>query len=443
MLMLVILCAADARETLTLEGAEARATAHQPEIQIALSRVIEAERQAEAPMMKWLPRAYAGFELAGATVNNGTAALLPVAGIDVPRISSAPAVRDGAWKAYPSTLASIDIRQTLFDFGKYEFQASADDASREAEKSRATLTALDARFAVDEAFFSVLAAKAILRAADDARTRAKAYRDLAAAGVQNGLRPPIELTRTDAELARIAAVRVRAEGEIDKARLLLAAAIGAPMTPVDASDDTISFFAPPPLAEALSQAQRHAPELRLAEWSLTAAERRRRATLAAYLPDLALEGILFGFAGGAPPSSGPLANGGGWVPNVPNYALAVTLSVPLFDFDTIAKTRIASARVATANRKRELATQRIATQVQSAYVDRQVAEAALPELAHAVTAAEANWKQAEARFSGGIGTSVELADAEAIREDADIQLALGKFALARAVFAERRALAED
>ena len=47
-------------------------------------------------------------------------------------------------------------------------------------------------------------------------------------------------------------------------------------------------------------------------------------------------------------------------------------------------------------------------------------------------AAVANYAQADARFKAGLGTSVELADAEALRTEAEIQLALGKFDLARA-----------
>jgi len=42
----------------------------------------------------------------------------------------------------------------------------------------------------------------------------------------------------------------------------------------------------------------------------------------------------------------------------------------------------------------------------------------------------------------GIGNAVELADAEAVRTNAEIQLALGEFELARARAAFGRAIAE-
>jgi outer membrane protein TolC len=75
-------------------------------------------------------------------------------------------------------------------------------------------------------------------------------------------------------------------------------------------------------------------------------------------------------------------------------------------------------------------------------VDLDVATAALPALQRAVDAAQANHAQAEARFNGGLGTAVELSDAEALLTDAQIQLAVGQFALSRARARLARVLAE-
>jgi outer membrane protein TolC len=66
----------------------------------------------------------------------------------------------------------------------------------------------------------------------------------------------------------------------------------------------------------------------------------------------------------------------------------------------------------------------------------------LPGLSRAAQAAQANYAQADARFKAGLGTSVELADAEALRTQAEIQLVLGEFELARARAAFGRTIAE-
>jgi outer membrane protein TolC len=71
-----------------------------------------------------------------------------------------------------------------------------------------------------------------------------------------------------------------------------------------------------------------------------------------------------------------------------------------------------------------------------------VAEHAMPALQRSVDAAQANYAQADARFHAGLGTSVELADAEAVRTEAEIQLALGQFDYSRARALVTRAIAE-
>ena len=65
--------------------------------------------------------------------------------------------------------------------------------------------------------------------------------------------------------------------------------------------------------------------------------------------------------------------------------------------------------------------------MQQGYEAVQVAQAALIGLQRAVDAAHANYAQAEARFKAGLGTSLELADAEAVRTETEIQLAVGRY----------------
>jgi len=95
-------------------------------------------------------------------------------------------------------------------------------------------------------------------------------------------------------------------------------------------------------------------------------------------------------------------------------------------------------------RRDEILAARQATSVavRQASVALDVAKSAIEPLERAKTAAEANYAQAEARFKAGLGTSIELADAENVRTDADIQLALGTFESARARAALGRAMAE-
>jgi outer membrane protein TolC len=120
----------------------------------------------------------------------------------------------------------------------------------------------------------------------------------------------------------------------------------------------------------------------------------------------------------------------------------VIFSWPLFD-GTV-KAREDASRAREQVRREEIATVKHAevAQIRIAYANVVVARTAVPGLERSVEAARANYTQADARFKSGLGTSLELADAEALRTDAEIQLALGQFEVARARAELGRAIAE-
>lgn len=176
---------------------------------------------------------------------------------------------------------------------------------------------------------------------------------------------------------------------------------------------------------------------------LKAAEERTRAIGAELRPDLSLTATLSGRAGGAPPSSGPIPTGNGWMPDVPNWDAGLVLSWPLFDGTIAARRDAARAEERVRRDEIDVVREQELAGVRQGYVKVEVARSSLVALQHEVVAARANYDQADARFRAGIGTAVELADAEAVRTDAEIQLALGQFELARARAAFGRLIAES
>ncbi|MBX7101993.1 MAG: TolC family protein, partial [Myxococcaceae bacterium] len=67
----------------------------------------------------------------------------------------------------------------------------------------------------------------------------------------------------------------------------------------------------------------------------------------------------------------------------------------------------------------------------------------LSPLQRAAEASRANAAQAEARFKGGLGTSLELADAEALRTEAEIAVVLGTYEAVVARAALDRVMARE
>jgi len=430
--------------SMTIAEALSYAREHQPAIRAALSKVKAQMETAKVPSGQWLPTVGLTLQGFGMTANNTTGTYVQPFYMDIPRIGGTPSRTESTAQLspYASTFAGAGVLQELFDFGRIGAQRAAADALVDVSKHDADAARLDIDFSVEEAYFSVLAAKSIIKAADEAYGRAKVHRDLAKRGVDSGLRPPIELTRAEADLERFDVGRIRARGGLSVAQAVLAAAVGAPDAAIDTSGEAPQPAQMPSLSQAVALAQSRDPRIAAALAQLQAAEKRTTAIGAELRPDLSVTGTISGRAGGAPATSGAGPTGAGWIPDVPNWDVGILLTWPLFDGTIAARRDAAKSEEQVRHDEIDIMRLQEVAAVNESYVQVQVARAALAGLQNTVIAAKANYDQADARFRAGIGNAVELADAEAVRTDAEIQLALGQFELARARAAFGRAIAE-
>lgn len=432
---------AAAAPAMTLEAALAYARQHQPTLEAARARVEVARRAAWTVRSEWLPQVGGTAQIFFGTMNNSTAAVLGVRTLDLPRIGAS---RTGSsWaEAYPSTVLGIGVRQTVYDFGRLAALAAAADADTTVSRMRAAAEELEVALQVESQFYAVLAAKSVERAAADAYKRAQVRRDMVKASVDRGLRPPIDLTRAEADLTRFDVDRTRAHGGIEAAQALLAAAVGTPEPLLDAVENSGAAAEEPlpPLGAALEQALAADPGRRAALARLLGQEALTRATQRQWAPSLAFTATVSGRAGGAPLTSGPSGESG-LLPAIPNWDVGLVLSAPLFDGVLLARRDQSRAQEDVLRRELDVVQRRILTELQRAYTGFHLAAATLPALLASAAAAQKNYDQASARFRAGLSTSVELADAEALRTEAEIQLAVGRFEVARARAVFNRAVA--
>lgn len=429
--------------SMTLSEAIAYARANQPAMRLALARVAAQKSEADVPRSQWLPVIGATAQIFGATANNTTGTYVSTGFMDIPRIGGTRVRSGGTFQAYPSTLVGVGGTQELFDFGRIAALSAAADALVDVERNRAKTERLGISFDVEEAYFAVFAAKSIVKVSDEAYERSRVHRDLAKAGVDAGLRSPIEFTRAEADLTRFDIGRARARAGLMAARNVLAAAVGVSDAALDVAGAPPQPGDMPALAIAIQQASVRDPRILEAMSRLRAEEERTRAIGAELRPDVSLSATISGRAGGAPPSgNGEAANGNGWIPNVPNYDVGIALSWPLFE-GTINARKDAS-RAEQQVRREEIAVARYeqVAAIRQAHGAVDVARTALPGFQRAVEAAIANYAQADARFRAGLGTTVELADAESLRTEAETRLALGAFEMARARAVFGRTIAE-
>jgi outer membrane protein len=432
-----------AARAMSLPDALAYARAHQPSLRAALARVAASAADTRIARAQWQPSFGATAQAFEGTTNNTTAESLGSPKVDLPRIGGTKTDDLAHWSPSTSTLVAVGGSQEIFDFGRIAAQAAVADAAHEGERHRADAERLRVDLMVREAFYGVEGAHAVARAAKDAFARALVHRDMAAASVKSGLHAPIELTRAEADLARFDVGQLRAEGGVLSAETVFAAAVGVDDPLLDAVGAPGAASLAPAVDAAVARALERDPSLREARTRIVGAEDTARAIGAELRPDLALTGTFSGRIGTATPSGGPVDDKYGPLPSVPNWDVGLVLRWPLWDAVVGARRDAAASRAEVA--RAELATlcvQDIAA-VRGAYVDLQIAQATLGSLARAVDAALANGAQADARFKAGLGTSLELADAEALRTDAEIQLAVGRFDVLRARAVLTRLLAEE
>jgi outer membrane protein len=439
---------ADAAESravpaMTLREATAYARIHQPRLRAAIARLDAVKADADVTRARWQPTILAAAQILATTTNNTTGSYVSMPSFDNPRVSATRAESPSTASLTPaaSTLVGLGARQEVYDFGRITAAAAADDLRADAERYSLGATRLVVDYDVAEAYFAVYASKGVLDASDKAYARAVVHRDMAKVGVESGLRRPIELTRAEAELDRYELQRIRGRRTVAAAQAVLAAAIGSPDPLVDTAAEPPAPSDVPSL-DAISALAERTPEYRAALARIRAQEKTTHAIETELRPNLFLTGAISGNAGGSLPSSGDAAPAHGLLPVVPNWDVGLVLSWPLFDATVSARADRSRAQEGVQREEASTVRERLVLEIEQAYLDVTAARDALPVLRRALDAAVANYDQANFRFTGGLGNAVELADAEDLRTNAEIDLALGTFEIARARAALERAVAE-
>lgn len=441
--MLAAPAAASSLPTVTLPEALQAARSHQPQLQAARLRLEAASHELDAAAAGWLPTVGGLAEVVASSTNNSTATVLSNGAVDLPRIGSTKVTATPDFTPSMSTVVAIGARQTIYDFGRIAAQREAAQSLAELESARVKGTSLNVDLNVRRAFYAVLAAHAVLDASEAAWSRAKAHRDFARSTVDAQVRPPIELTRAEAELARSEVGRIRAASGVRSARVLLAALVGSAEREVDAQGDLASAGDLPSPEAVREAALRNDPALAEAAAARAAVEQQAALLAAQQRPTIFASAAVSGRNGGATPSSGTAPGGFGLVPAVPNFDLAVVLSWPLFDAVISRREEAARARARAAEADLSTVRLQISEQALQLAERAQVADLSLTALERAADAARANSAQADARTRAGLGTSTELADAETLHTEAEISVAIGRFEALSARAALARAMAED
>jgi outer membrane protein len=344
-------------------------------------------------------------EAADAAAREVRGGLLPQVGLDA-RYALRRDWPEGGGRsvAGDSGSASLSADVLLWDFHRTRSRLRAARSSAEASGLDADAAARDVVLEVRVAYLGVLEGGALEQVARE--TLANQERHLAQTQemVKAGTRAAIDLARLRTQVASARAALVRAENGVRTARTRLDVAMGAPG---QAGYATVAPALPALAAEGqptdalFARAVPTRPELA----SLRATVEAQTYTLAAARRSLWPSLRLGASAGG---TDEDLRDEPAW-----GTSAAVTLSWPLFDgLSSRAAADAARARLEVSRAQLDDQQQRVWEELDVAASDVASGRAQLPAAEEALAAARDLLGLAEARYREGVGSSLELADAE-------------------------------
>jgi outer membrane protein TolC len=315
--------------------------------------------------------------------------------------NSAAAAQNGAGVApfwTTTTSARLALSQTLWDFGKSA--AAADVARKNADITFQNIE-LQRQQLVDtvkEAYTNILFAQRLIKVQDQALDRANLNLRSAQGNFEVGTQPKSVVARAEVDVAnaRVAIIQARNAERIARVGLNTAMGIGA-----DYPTQVIDNLAYAPFTVDRESLMREAlarrPEYRQAQLTAEAAGLTVRQSTRNFFPSVTAGA----FYGGARPEFAEI------------WELSVGLSWTLFDGgNLIARYKEAQALLDAARARVKSSELTIAQDVTQAYLSVTEADERILAAKVAVESATENFRLAQGRFDAGVGTILEVTDAQ-------------------------------
>ena len=317
-------------------------------------------------------------------------------------LSQTTSVSPGQLSTDPFNLGStsVNLRQSLWTFGKRGAAVQQAEAQTAAAEAQADLRAVEVAYGVRQTYLNWVQASGLETQANEQVRLAETTLSEAQARVKAGVSAQLDVTRAQATVLQAKAALAAAKATTAQTRRSLSAAIG--QTELVAGDPAFpaeSVLASKPLTELESMALQH-PSLKTVEAQVEQAGASRHAAQAAGNPDLSLDA-----------SYGLRARN---MVGAPNWSAGVTLNWPIFSPAVSSQVRAAEGQQSSAKAVLQARRLEVLRDVDNAYLALSGAKERVPAAKAALDAARANQTQAQGRYRAGVGSIIEVADAQAL-----------------------------
>lgn len=414
---------------MTIAQAVESALRNYPSISVSQEQVNAAAAGIDLARTAYLPRADSLAQVNRATRNNVFGLLLPQ-GV-IPSISGPVLGTNNFGTVWGSAVGAL-VTWEPFDFGLRRAGVSAATASKTRSEAALKRTQFDVAAAAADAYLTLAAAQETVRAAQAGVDRAEVLVRSVRALVDAQLRPGADASRAEAELAGARTQRSRAQQTTDVARAVLAQFVGG-------DPRQINLTAPKLLQLPPSQT---APQLNTAANPIAveqnAALEQAKAQLAvldrSYFPRFFAQSAAYARGTGAHLEGARLGGPNGLGPDVQNYALGFSVTFPILDLPSIrAKQAGQSATVRAETARYQQITTDLTARWNEATAALEGSRKIAADTPVQVAAANAATQQATARYQSGLGNVVEVADVQRLLTQAEIDDALARLGVWRAM----------
>ncbi len=414
---------------LSLKDAVQRASERYPSIQISRDQVNEAAAAISLARTAFLPRVDGIAQVNRATANNVFGLLLPNAAI--PPISGPQIDGDQSRSAFGVALGVL-VSWEPFDFGRRQAEVDISSAARARAEAAVTRTKLDVAAAAADAYLTALAAEQAVAAAKAGITRYKEFEVIIEALTKAELRPGADLARIQAESILVETQIIRAEQSVAQAKALLEQYVGAPIKNLDA-EPFLKSEAPAPAHSKITAAH---PQLLEQQRSIEEIIARLKFIDKGWYPKFSIQGAAFGRGSGAR-VTGPFGGfGSGLYPDHGNWALGFTATIPLLDYHQLrARKEIELQRQTREQSRRELIERELSGRLGQANAQLDGARRIAAIAPRQVQSLRSVLEQTQARYRAGLGTLLEVSDAQRQLTQSEIDAALARLSVWRAELA--------
>ncbi|HYL74122.1 MAG TPA: TolC family protein [Bryobacteraceae bacterium] len=416
---------------LTMSQAVESALRNYPSIQVSQEQINAAAAGIQLARTAYLPRLDTTAQVNRATRNNVFGLLLPQSVI--PSISGPVLGSNNFGTAWGSAVGGL-VSWEPFDFGLREANVAVATAARAQSEATLKRTQFEVAVATVDAYLTLAAAQETVRAAQAGVDRADTIARTIKALVNSELRPGADASRADAELAAARTQLIQAQQATEVVRATIAQFVGGEPSQIAIAAPNLLQLPPDRTVPALDPASNPIALEQTAV--IEQAQAQLRALERSYFPKFYLQGSAYARGTGAEVNGNNLGGVNGLAPTIQNFAVGFSVNFPVFDLPAI---RAREAQQSAAIRAQTARAHQIATDLRAqwnravASLDgaRRIAANTPIQVAAASTAV----KQATARYQAGLANIDEVAEAQRLLTQSEIDDALARLGVWRGLLA--------